>query len=260
MGTASIQGDVWSGSPQDWSELQEPLFRPLYDAVLQHADIRAGQRVLDVGCGSGLFCRVAAEHGAQVAGIDAAPKLIEIARSGTPAGDFHIGEMEQLPFADGLFDLVTGFNSFQFAADPANALRQAQRVTKPAGKIAMAVWGLARDCQAATILKALSGILPPPPPGAPGPFALSEPGLLENMLSQVGLKPEPAAEVDTPFDYANADALARAFIASGPGIAALRRNGDATVRAAILAAAAPFRKLDGSYRMNNTFKFVLAAP
>jgi SAM-dependent methyltransferase len=232
----------------------------MYEAVLKNATIGDGQRVLDVGCGSGLFGQVAAKRGAQVAGIDAAPKPIEIARERTPSGDFRVGEMEELPFADVTFDLVTGFNSFQFAADPANALRQAQRVTKPSGNIAMTIWGTAKDCQAAAFVKALGGVLPPPPPGTPGPFALSDPGVLEDMLSKAGLKPEKSSEVDTPFMFKNDDAAWRAIVASGPGVRAMRHAGEERVRTAVMPAIAPFRKSDGSYRMENKFKYVLARP
>jgi SAM-dependent methyltransferase len=260
MGTASVQGDIWSGAPRDWAELQEPLFTPIYEAVLKGANVGHGQHVLDVGCGSGLFCQLAAKRGAQVAGVDAAPKLIEIARGRTPKGDFHVGEMEELPFADKTFDLVTGFNAFQFAADPANALRQAQRVAKPSGKIAMAVWGAAKDCQAATFLKAPSTTLPPPPPGAPGPFALSDPGGLEDLLSKAGLKPETSAEADTPFIYKNDDAAWRGIVCSGPGVRALRHAGEDKARAAVMPAIAPFKKGDGSYRFKNKFRYVLARP
>lgn len=260
MGTATIQGDLWSGSPHDWAEFQEPVCTPLFNAVLDAAGVGAGQRVLDVGCGSGLFCYLAAQRGAQVAGVDASTGMLDIAKSRTPAGDFHVGEMEDLQFGDDTFDLVAGFNSFQFAADPVNALRQAKRVAKPNGKVSMAVWGRAQDCQAASVLKALSAILPPPPPGAPGPFALSEPNVLESMLSHAGLKPEQSAEADTPFVYPNDDAACRGFIASGPGILALRRNGEEEVRATLMSAFAPFKKPDGSYRLENKFKFVIAAP
>lgn len=97
----------------------------------------------------------------------------------------------------------------------------------------MAVWDRAQDCQAASVVKALSAILPPPPPGAPGPFALSEPNVLENMLSGAGLKPEQSAEADTPFVFSNDDTACRAFIASGSGILALRRNGEEKVRATL---------------------------
>ena len=59
-----------------------------------------------------------------MSGLDAAEALLDVARKRTPSGDFRQGEMEELPFADGTFDVVTGFNSFQYAADPVNALRQ----------------------------------------------------------------------------------------------------------------------------------------
>jgi len=260
MGTAAVQGDLWSGSPSDWAELQEPLFTPIYEAVLQAAAVGQGQKILDVGCGSGLFCQIAAKRGAQVAGIDAASKLIEIARERTPKGDFHLGEMEELPFAAASFDVVTGFNSFQFAADPVNALQQAQRATKPFGKIVAAVWGAAKDCQAATFLKALGSTLPPPPPGAPGPFALSDPGVLEALLSKAGLKPQATAEVDTPFIYKNDDAAWRAIVGSGPGVRAIRHSGEAKVREVVMPAILSFKKADGSYRFENKFRYVLAHP
>ena len=259
MGTASAQGELWSGSPRDWAKFQEPLFTPIYQAVLEAAGIGSGRRVLDVGCGSGLFCHLAAQRGAQVAGVDAAPGMIDIAKSLTPAGDFHVGEMEELPFGDDTFDLVAGFNSFQFAADPVNALRNAQRVAKPNGKISMAIWGVAQDCEAASVLKAQSSLLPPPPPGAPGPFALSEPGRLEALLLQAGLKAGPATNVDTPFTFSTMDAGCRAFMGSGPGSAALRLNSEEKVRATLGEALAPFKQPDGSYRLENKFKFVVAS-
>jgi SAM-dependent methyltransferase len=260
MGTAGVQGDLWSGNPRDWADLQEPLFAPLYRAVLDSAGVGAGAKVLDVGCGSGMFCSLATRRGATVAGIDAAEGMLAIARERTPAGDFRAGEMEELPFADASFDLVSGFNSFQFAADPVNALRQAKRVAKPSGAVSMAVWGLAKDCQAAALLKAMSSLLPPPPPGTPGPFALSEPGVMEDMLSKAGLKPGRAVDVDTPFEFKDDETGCRAMAASGPGIRAMRVAGRDQLRAALLAALAPFKTGSGSCRLDNKFRFVIARP
>ena len=71
-----------------------------------------------------------------MSGLDAAEGLLDVARRRTPSGDFRQGEMEELLFADGTFDVVTDFNSFQYAADPVNALRQAGRVSKPSAKVA----------------------------------------------------------------------------------------------------------------------------
>jgi SAM-dependent methyltransferase len=260
MGTAALQGDLWSGNPRDWAELQEPQFAPLYRAVLDSAGIGAGAKVLDIGCGSGVFCAQAAQRGAAVAGIDAAEGMIAVARERTPSGDFRIGEMEELPFADASFDLVSGFNSFQFAADPVNALRQARRVAQPSGAVSIAVWGLAKDCQAAALLKAMSSLLPPPPPGAPGPFALSEPGVMEDMLSKAGLRPGQAVDVDTPFEFKDDETGYRAFAASGPGTRVIRVAGRDKLRAALLAALAPFKTADGSCHLDNKFRFVFARP
>ena len=102
-----------------------------------------------------------------------------------------MGELEDLPYADGSFDAVTGFNAFQYAAEPAAALREAARVTKPGGRVVAMIWGTAAECEAAAYLAAIGRLLPPPPPGAPGPFALSEPGVLEALLTRAGLDPTP---------------------------------------------------------------------
>jgi SAM-dependent methyltransferase len=207
-----------------------------------------------------LFCSHAVKRGAAVAGVDAAQGMLAIARERTPSGDFRIGEMEELPFADASFDLVSGFNSFQFAADPINALKQAKRVAKPSGAVSIAVWGLAKNCQAAALLQAMSGLLPPPPPGTPGPFALSEPGVMEDMLSKADLKPGRAVDVDTPFEFKDDDTGYRAMAASGPGIRAIRVAGRDKLQVALLAALAPFKTGSGSYHLDNKFRFVVARP
>lgn len=76
---------------------------------------------------------LSASLGATVAGLDASEALLEIARERTPGGDFRRGDLEALPFEDDSFDLVTGFNSFQYAGNAAQALREAGRVTRPGG-------------------------------------------------------------------------------------------------------------------------------
>lgn len=133
VGSAATQGLLWSARARDWAEFIEPAGRPVYETVLRAAGVGPGKAVLDVGCASGVAAAVAAELGAQVAGIDAAPALIELARARVPSGDFCVADMEDLPFPDASFDVVTGFSTFQFAARPANALREARRVTARAG-------------------------------------------------------------------------------------------------------------------------------
>jgi ubiquinone/menaquinone biosynthesis C-methylase UbiE len=95
--------------------------------VLERTGVGPDTRYLDVGCGGGGAVQLAAARGAQVSGIDAADTLLAIARERTPKGDFHIGDLEALPFDDATFDVVTGFNSFQYAANPAVALGEARQ-------------------------------------------------------------------------------------------------------------------------------------
>jgi ubiquinone/menaquinone biosynthesis C-methylase UbiE len=131
--TGVVQGPLWGARARDWAELQEPLAKPLFESVLDRFDLGEGVRVLDVGCGTGLFCSLARDEGGSVAGLDASEQSIAIAKERTPDGDFRVGDIEELPWEDGLFDVVTGFNAFQFAADPANARREAKRVASPEG-------------------------------------------------------------------------------------------------------------------------------
>ena len=67
--------------------------------------------------------------------FDAAVELLHIARGRVPDADLRVGELQDLPFESERFDIVTGFNSFQFAADPAAALAEARRITRPNGHV-----------------------------------------------------------------------------------------------------------------------------
>jgi len=199
--------------------------------------------------------------GADVSGIDATNALLNIARKRVPDGDFRVGDMEALPFAGGTFDIVTGFNSFQFAESPLNALRQARRVLKADGVLAISIWGSPQQSQASVVLKALAALLPEPPPAnAPGPFALSAPGALEPIVVQAGFEPFRADEVDCLWVYPDFKTLSRGLLASGPGAAAKEEVGAPAVKKVLTAAAEPFKTPSGSYELRNTFRYVLARP
>jgi SAM-dependent methyltransferase len=128
-GSATRWGALFGERARDWAETWEGpkgYGTPLYEHVLNRAKIGSDSRVLDCGCGAGRFARMAADRGASVAGIDAAAGLVAIAAERTPSGDFCVGDLEALPWRDQSFDVVTGFNAFQFAAVPGRWERQAR--------------------------------------------------------------------------------------------------------------------------------------
>jgi SAM-dependent methyltransferase len=258
MGTAQIQGELWGARARDWSELQEVAFRPLYEAALDAAQVGKGTALLDIGCGAGLACQLAQARGATVSGFDAAAPLLEIARERCPGSDIRLGEMEELPFPDQVFDVVTGFNSFQYAADPVRALVEARRVARPGGRVVAAVWGAAERCELAPILAALGKLMPPPPPGAPGPFALSAPGALEALLEKAGLRPETRGSAAVAMRFADAATALRGLLAAGPATRAIRHSGEDPVRKGIADAVAAYRQSDSSYLLRNEFQYVVS--
>ena len=143
MGSAQFQGELWGKRARDWAGLQEASFRPLYEAAFDAARVGRATTYLDVGCGAGLACQIAQARGAKVSALDAAAGLAEIARERCPGADIRVGEIEELPFGDGSFEVTSGFNSFQYATDPAHALAEARRVTKPGGTVVVAEIGRA---------------------------------------------------------------------------------------------------------------------
>jgi SAM-dependent methyltransferase len=257
-GSGQLQGDLWSVRARDYAEIQEEHFRPLYESVSQRPELAKARSSLDVGCGPGLAAQVFAQKIADVSGIDASATFIEIAHERLPGRNFRVGEMEALPFADRSFDVVTGFNAFQYAAAPINALREARRVAQLDGVIVIAIWGLPEVCEAAGHLKALGALMPPPPSGAPGPFALSDETKLRALASEAGLTPIAVVDVECPWTYPNLDIALRGMLSAGPAERAIRNSGMERARDAVADAIAPYRKPSGEYRLNNTFRYLIA--
>jgi SAM-dependent methyltransferase len=258
-GSATVQGELWGARARDWAEIQEPAQRELYPPVFDAAGVGEGTALLDAGCGSGVAATIAHKRGANVSGIDAALSAIEIARERVPDADFRVGELEALPYEDDSFDVVTGFCSFQYAADPVNALREARRVTRPGGTVAILTWGQPERCEAAAIIKALGSLLPPFPPGAPGPFALSAPGGLEDLAERAGLAPIRAGEFSTRWEYPDSETALRAHLSSGPAANAIKHAGEERVEAAVSDAIAPFRTAPGGYALQNSWRYLLGS-
>lgn len=257
--TSRANGQLWGTRARDWAEIQEGQCSAAYQAVFDSLQLGEGTKYCDVGCGAGLAALFAADRGAEVSGIDAAESLLEIARQRVSDADFHLGDLEELPFPDGTFDVVTGFNAFQFAADPVAALREARRISKPCGRIVVLTWGNPQGMEAAAIVGALKPLLPPPPPGAPGPFALSDEGALRAFATTAGLTALEVSDVACQWHYKDLDTALRGLGSSGVAAKAAEHASVEAVNQSHAAALAPFRQDDGSYRLGASFRWLLAA-
>ena len=260
MGTGTVQAELWGPGARDWSDYNEPMCTPFYEAVLEAAGVGPGTRLLDVGCGGGFALLLAARRGATVSGLDATAALLDIAAERVPGAVLTAGDLEdELPFGADAFDVVTAFNAVQYAGDPVAALRGMARVTRPGGLIAVVVWGPPAQCESGVMFRELGPLLPPAPPDAPGAVAWSEDGQLEELAAAAGLLPVTVADVPNPLIYPDLATAVRTQLSSGPARAAITHSGLPAVRGALTRAFAGSRKPDGSYRQDNLFRYLVAS-
>jgi len=122
------------------------FFRPWADRLLAVAEVAEGERVLDVGCGTGIVARGAAplvgDQG-RVVGVDLNPAMLETARKEashlSPAIEWRHEDATELSFPDDSFDLVLSQQALQFVSDPPGLLAQARRVLRPGGRVGLNV-------------------------------------------------------------------------------------------------------------------------
>jgi SAM-dependent methyltransferase len=258
-GSAEKWGPLWGARPREWAENEDQQL-PTYEEAIRHVGLAPGQRVLDIGCGTGVFLRLVADRGVEPFGLDASEALIEIARERLPGADLRVGDMEQLPYDDESFDLVTGFNSFFFAADLVAALREAGRVAQPGAPVVIQVWGRPERCDLEAMKQIARRYAPPPPPpaDAPPPPKLWNAGVLEGLASEAGLTPECAFDTEYAFTYRDEETLGRLLVAP-MGLAELAgREREDGLRREIVDALAPYRTADGSYALTNVFHYLVA--
>ena len=261
-GSASRWGPLFGARAHDWAETWEGPSgwgTPVYEHVLDRAQVGPGSTVLDCGCGAGRFARMAADRGAEVAGVDASGELIDVAAGRTPEGDFRVGDLEALPWESDLFDLVTGFSSFQFADDKVRALSEAGRVSRDLTAVIIPT-----RVASSGIAAVFKPLLPLFPPAAlegmrdSGMFALSEPGRLDEALADAALTVVEDDEIEFPVAFDSVDSAARAFVGAGPMALAIGRSGEEAVAAAVRASLRPFTDSDGHVSLPAWYRVVLA--
>ena len=258
MKKSKIQGELWGKSPNGWAEIQEPMSKPLWEAMLNATGVGTKTIILDVGCGSGGASAMARERGAEVYGVDLAEGLLSIAIKRVPDAKFQIADIEKLPFEDNMFDVVFAANSLQYSEDRLAALHELKRVCKPNGLIVAGLFGTPEKVEYRAVFGALRDAMPEPPTGG-GPFELSVPGKLEDLFTEAGLTNLKSEEVNCPFEYADFESFWYGNASAGPFQGMLQTVSEDKLKSAVRAALNDFLLDDGRILIQtNIFKYVSA--
>jgi ubiquinone/menaquinone biosynthesis C-methylase UbiE len=159
-------------------ELIAEQLLPAAETVVREAAPREGERIVDIGCGTGNAALLAAERGAKVTGVDPAQRLLDVgAATAAERGldvRFALGEAAEIPLDDDGVDAALSVFGVIFAPDPAAAAAEIDRVTAPDGRAVLAAWipGGAISQAVRFVRQTMSEILGQPP--ASPPFAWHE--------------------------------------------------------------------------------------
>jgi SAM-dependent methyltransferase len=187
------------------------LFAPLAREVLARTDVPEDARVLDVACGSGIVARtIASRVGPEgsVIGLDANPAMLGAARRAAAVEGVTIewrqGNAQDLPFANGSFDLVICQMGLQFFPDRARVAAEMARVLAPGGQVIVSTWrGLDQNPFFATYERAVRHRFQAP--ALMTPFALGDPAVVATLLLKTGLQDVSVKPVTVEANYTAPD-------------------------------------------------------
>jgi ubiquinone/menaquinone biosynthesis C-methylase UbiE len=239
----------WNGAGgQRWAQrqpVQDILLQPIADILIDRAKIRSGERVLDVGCGSGsttfAFAK-AVGPGGHVTGIDISEPMLARAREVTPADapvEFALADATIYPFTPESFDLLASRFGVMFFADPALSFTNLRKGMRRTGRLAFACWREARENPFFMVpLQAVYRHVPKMPqvgPEDPGPFAFASEARVKRILDAAGFSEVAMEPVDLALDIAiggGLDAAVKSSLEIGPAARALTDHPPQTVAAA----------------------------
>ncbi|MEU9129138.1 SAM-dependent methyltransferase [Kitasatospora sp. NPDC048540] len=253
------------GRARDWAEIQERMLVPLYQAVYERLEVGPATSVLSLGCRSGLALLLAEERGAQVSGQEPEAELRELAEgrglrvlSESAGGGRGTGRLTRSAYGipRAAHSLVTVFEQLPYVRDPAALVAEAAGLTLQGGHLVLASWGPAERCESAGALDVARRLSVRS--RAYAPFALGGPGGLEQLLSGAGLRPAGSGRVNCPFAYPDPESAVRGMLSTGLFDSAVEDSGPTLVRKELEEALHPYVRPDGSVRMVNLFRYVVA--
>ncbi len=232
-------------------ELVPALFAEWPAHALRAADVHAGQRILDVACGTGIVARAALDRGCTVAGVDLNAGMLEVARGLAPGAEFFEGSASSLPFPDDAFDAAIMQFALMYVPDRPLALAEMRRVVVPGGVVVAVVWAEIESNPGyralATLFDELAG---DHASTFRAPYSFGEPELLRSIFTTAGLRDVEVDTVDGLARFESVSAMLRGEIDGSPLAGHLASDDPDLVERATSALAA-FVHLDGRLEFPN---------
>jgi SAM-dependent methyltransferase len=196
------QAEFWAELAPTWLELedqQEEVLGPPGELAMDRLELLPGQRVIDLGCGSGrttlqLAARVGT--GGEVAGVDISAEMLargreRAARLGAGNVEFVHADVQVHDFGQARFDAAYSRFGVMFFSDPVAAFANVRRALRPGGALSFACWQGASDNEwmlipGAAVAEVTGSAPPMPGPDGPGPFSLADPARVRAVLGAAG--------------------------------------------------------------------------
>jgi SAM-dependent methyltransferase len=215
----------WGRKAVDFATLSEPGNCREYVALHHRLGVGAGDRLLDVACGSGLAIELARLRGASCSGLDASARLVAVARDRNPDCDIKVGDMNALPWDPASFDVVTSFRGI-WGTTP-HAVAEIHRVLRPGGRAGITVWGHLKVSPGAWALAPFLLAASEKIDNQAVMVSLGRPGAGEQLLASHGFVDVERVDIPFAWEFADPDLYARALAATGPAYEAIQNVGEA---------------------------------
>jgi SAM-dependent methyltransferase len=250
-----------------WNRMSDVYLREIYrrfvsvvEAVLARAHLHPGERVLDLGTGTGAVAEraaIAVGPAGEVVGVDISADMLELARQRASArGQRHLryeeARAEALPSGDSTFDVVLASLSLMYVIDRAAAAREMARVLRPGGRLVAAVWAGPEQCDIVRFQQTAGSFAPVPPVDGVGPGALADPQPLLTRFAEAGID----ARIETELLGFDFDSFAAAWeVLAGVTASQLEPGRQQEARAATFATMYPTG--DGPRHFRNETQFIV---
>ncbi|MHB9858775.1 methyltransferase domain-containing protein [Streptomyces sp. YIM S03343] len=257
---------------RDWSEIQERMLVPLYEAVYERLEVGPGTRLLGLGCGSGLALLMGASRGAAITGVDSSPERLALARARLQSDArgprarvaARIVEGSARSAADTEtppYTLVTAFEPVGCRAGDTQRLEAQLTAAAPLAErgtpVVVVGWGPPERCSTSDVLRVAAA----PAEAATRGTGCWRPALrddLEEVAERAGLRPDGSGRVACPFGYADTDSAVRGLMSTGLFDRAVAAADQTQVGKELAEALQPFVRRGGTVWMPNVFRYLIA--